>query len=99
MRPVSTVFEQVFIIDSSGSRVNQWLDLDNNNGLISLEFPLSEEPNLGKWTIEAHDKLKNVVTAVFEVKKYVLPKFEVYLDYKKSIIASDEKVNVSVCAK
>jgi hypothetical protein len=73
--------------------------LYSKNGLISLETPLSEEPNLGKWTIEAHDKSKQFVVVDFQVKKYVLPKFEVYLDHKKSIVASDEKMNVSVCAK
>jgi uncharacterized protein YfaS (alpha-2-macroglobulin family) len=91
----------VFVVDSSGSRVNQWLDLDNENGLLSLEMPLSVEPNMGKWTIEAHERSSSSadVTATFEVKKYVLPKFEVYLDFKKSVVSYDEKMNVSVCAK
>jgi uncharacterized protein YfaS (alpha-2-macroglobulin family) len=89
----------MFVIDSSGSRVNQWLDLDSKRGLLDLDMQLSKEPNMGKWTIEVHDDKLKVVKAFFEVKKYVLPKFEVSINHKNKISSSENAINVSVCSK
>ena len=46
-------------------------------GLISLDLPISEEPNLGNWKISVNEFLEQdpVAVATFEVKKYVLPIF------------------------
>ena len=71
-------------------------------GLASLELPLSEEPNLGKWTIHisADDgDAENEIKANFEVKKYVLPKFEVAINHKKKLKSTDKHVDVKVCGK
>ena len=39
MKPIATLFKQVFVIDASGSRVNQWLDVNSTKGLVDLEMP------------------------------------------------------------
>ena len=64
-------------------------------------MPLSEEPNLGKWSIEIRQDadVAQGLTASFEVKKYVLPKFEVTLNHKKSLKSTDKRVDVTVCGK
>ena len=65
-------------------------------------MPLSEEPNLGKWTIHisADDgDAENEIKANFEVKKYVLPKFEVSINHKKKLKSTDKHVDVKVCGK
>ncbi len=64
-------------------------------------MPLSEEPNLGKWKIQVmqtNNPQDNIV-AEFEVKKYVLPKFEVKLNHKAKIPSTDKKLDVHVCGK
>ena len=64
-------------------------------------MPLSEEPNLGKWTIEIreNEEVDDGLKVNFDVKKYVLPKFEVTLNHKKTLRPSDKHVKVDVCGK
>lgn len=102
LRPVKIVYKQVFIFDPSGSRVNQWLNVENLNGLVDLELPMSEEPNMGQWIIEVRSgevEKESVQKAFFQVKKYVLPKFEVFINHKKRISASEEAILASICSK
>ena len=42
---------------------------------------------------------KSIIDAAFEVKKYILSKFEVTLDHFKKVRIDEEKINVTVCAK
>lgn len=63
-------------------------------------MPLSEEPNLGIWTIRAIENNKEKIEMVnFEVKKYVLPKFEVSLDHYNKIRIDEKTLNITLCAK
>ncbi|CAH3159931.1 unnamed protein product [Porites lobata] len=77
----------------------QWDNLDFNFGIISLKFPLSSQPVLGDWKIEAllQDEKK---TLVFKVDKYVLPKFEVTIT-PPSFVAYTDRSNITatVCAR
>ena len=42
----------IWVEDAEKSRVSQWNDVTTTSGLVSLDFPLSREPNLGKWFIK-----------------------------------------------
>jgi hypothetical protein len=123
LKPLKKVHNLIFVSDPSGSRVAQWLDVDNKDGwknlitfkhfkilyfnihvitgLVDLVLPLSEEPNLGKWTIEIRENadVDENLKVFFEVKKYVLPKFELTLNHKKSLKPSDKYINVDVCGR
>jgi hypothetical protein len=72
-------------------------------GLISLDLPISDEPNLGIWKISVveNPNKESPVAAVaqFEVKKYVLPKFDVKLAAPASIMLNEIGFNVTACAK
>ena len=69
--------------------------------MISLDLPISEEPNFGKWKISVSVFLKQepIATATFEVKKYVLPKFELQLKTPEYALVNDDILTVSPCAK
>jgi hypothetical protein len=57
--------------------------------------------NTGNWWIEIvkeHEKTSSY-RANFEVKKYVLPKFEVVLNHKKTLSPRDKNIKINVCAK
>ncbi len=74
----------------------------NNLGLLDLEMPLSDEPNLGLWTVsivenDASSSWSEITN--FEVRKYVLPKFEVSIDHFKKIRFDEAKMNVTVCGQ
>lgn len=92
-------FKHVHIIDPSGSRVNQWLDVENPKGLVDLEMPISTEPNLGVWTVEVSDAREIIDKASFKVEKYVLPKFEVTLNHKSKLMSIEGKFEVTACSK
>lgn len=47
LKPLPTKYDLIYVIDSSSSRVNQWEEVETLNGLINLDMPLSDEPNLG----------------------------------------------------
>jgi hypothetical protein len=99
LRPVSKAFKEIFIEDSSQSRVSQWTEVKTTMGLIDLEMPLSDEPNLGTWTITLSESGGETATqtATFIVKKYVLPKFEASMDHHKKIRFDEKLVEVNVC--
>ncbi len=61
---------------------------------------LSDEPNLGMWTINIVDvEAQNTETFSFEVKKYVLPKFETTIDHDERIRFDESILKVTVCGK
>ncbi len=66
-----------------------------------MDLPISEEPNFGKWKITAVENLNReaAATATFEVKKYVLPKFEAKLNAPKNVMLDQIDFNVTACAK
>ena len=70
-------------------------------GLISLDLPISEEPNIGNWKISVNEFLEQdpIAVATFEVKKYVLPKFELQLIKPDYVLISDRNLTISACAK
>ena len=65
-------------------------------------MPLSDEPNLGFWTInivENEAPSTRPEKVEFEVRKYVLPKFEASIDHFKKIRFDESKLNVTVCGQ
>ena len=69
--------------------------------MLSLSLQLSEEPNLGKWkiTVKENVKRKFEKKAQFEVKKFVLPKFEFKVDAPNYIFKKDKGFSFKACAK
>ncbi|XP_031732921.1 venom factor-like isoform X2 [Anarrhichthys ocellatus] len=72
------------------------------DGTYADMFPLSEYVNEGKWTVTAKFDhwQQNSFTSEFEVKKYVLPAFNVTLTPKKSFLnLDDSELEVEVSAR
>ncbi|XP_005104186.2 alpha-2-macroglobulin [Aplysia californica] len=93
----------IFITDPNQIRVKQFVNVDTK-GLASLEFQLSSEAKLGIWKIDVTmmDKGENnavPVPTTFEVKEYVLPRFEVEVNPPPFLLANTEIIEGSVCAK
>ncbi|XP_012771234.3 complement C3b.1 [Maylandia zebra] len=62
------------------------------DGIFSETFPLSEYVNEGTWIIKARFDHweENTFTSQFQVKKYVLPAFNVTLTPKKTFLSLDD---------
>ncbi|XP_016303668.1 complement C3 [Sinocyclocheilus anshuiensis] len=73
-----------------------------SNGILSESYTLYTVVKEGRWKVVAKfDNVKeNTFSAVFDVKKYVLPPFNVTLTPKKSYLSLDEeKLEVEVTAR
>ncbi len=92
---------EVFVTDPSGSRLHQWRDVDRRKGLGQVSFELSDEPNLGKWTVTVKigGNVIKEAKANFVVNENILPTFEVSIDGPKSVIVDSEAEEFKACAK
>nr|XP_019959614.1 PREDICTED: complement C3-like [Paralichthys olivaceus] len=85
-----------------GVVVKQILRMRAINGIFANKFPLSEIVSEGTWTVIAKfdDWQQNTFTSQFEVKKYVLPAFNVTLTPRKSYLdLDDSELEVEVSAR
>lgn len=71
-----------------------WKEVKTQQGLVHLEYLLSDETVEGQWTIEANEEIKTV-----EIKKYVLPRFKVDLTYPEEIYLKGNQAKFKVCTK
>ncbi len=75
--------------------------MNSITGLVSLEFPISEEPKFGIWKISVNEIIKqdSIATASFEIKKYVLPKFELQLETPSYVLINEKNLIFTACSK
>uniref|UniRef100_A0A8C0Z291 Alpha-2-macroglobulin n=1 Tax=Canis lupus familiaris TaxID=9615 RepID=A0A8C0Z291_CANLF len=85
------------ITNPKRNRIFQWQNLRLQGGLSQLSFPLSVEPTLGAYKVKLEKESGEKIEYPFEVKEYVLPKFEVQVKMPKTISFLDEEFVVSAC--
>jgi hypothetical protein len=88
----------IWVEDPQGTRLFQWKDVCLGKGMKQFEFPLANEPVKGDWKISASFK-GDVSTTTFEVKEYVLPKYDVKIEIPPFVLANAEEIPISICAK
>ncbi|XP_076068941.1 alpha-1-inhibitor 3-like isoform X2 [Oratosquilla oratoria] len=97
---VSTAnYRSVYVDTPSGTRIQQWLDVDNARGLVHLEFRLNEEVEEGIFTIHVKTQNNDTRQKRFKVEEYVLPRFEVTVTPQRDVLANDKTATVEVCAR
>lgn len=77
--------------------IGQWENVITDLGLVQLEHQLSQETMLGIWSVEFIEAKH--VYKTFEVKEYVLPRFEVTAEYKKTMFLYAKTFDFTVCAR
>ncbi|TRY98263.1 hypothetical protein DNTS_000609 [Danionella cerebrum] len=97
--PYNQVFSTVELQDPSGNRIAQWLNQSTKIGILDLFHSISPEAAQGYYTITAWDEKNQQLSTSFEIKEYVLPKYEVNIDFPSLITTSDEEVLLKVCAR
>ncbi|XP_060089087.1 C3 and PZP-like alpha-2-macroglobulin domain-containing protein 8 [Heteronotia binoei] len=79
LRPIDERVE-AYILDPRGSRMIEWNNLKPVCcGVLNMSFPLSDQPVFGEWFIFA-EMQGHTYNKSFEVQKYVLPKFELWIE-------------------
>jgi len=92
------MIDELWVEDPRNRRIAQWKDQDLDKGLMQQQFQLSEEPELGTWTINFKaGSIKDRTT--FTVSEYVLPKYQVTIDPPAAILRDAQLVEWKVCAK
>uniref|UniRef100_A0A5F9C8Z8 Alpha-2-macroglobulin n=1 Tax=Oryctolagus cuniculus TaxID=9986 RepID=A0A5F9C8Z8_RABIT len=94
---VDVNFHPVNETNPKKNRIFQWESLKLQGGLTQLSFPLSVEPILGHYKIIVTPQSGKRIEHSFEVKEYVLPKFEVQVKMPKIIGFLDEEFVVTAC--
>ncbi|XP_064089811.1 alpha-1-inhibitor 3-like [Macrobrachium nipponense] len=92
-------YQEIYITTPSNNRIAQWLDVDNSKGLVHLSFQLADEPEEGVYRIKLNNEKGTETATTFEVKEYVLPKFEVTVKPPKYILATASNITFTACAK
>ncbi|XP_028400033.1 murinoglobulin-1-like isoform X2 [Dendronephthya gigantea] len=83
--------------EPSGSKIMKWTDVELHDGIAGLSLNLSKEPVLGKWKIQA--TIEGITaTKNFEIEKYVLPKFEIKIEFPPYLAKDKKDIPISVCA-
>ncbi|XP_076171368.1 murinoglobulin-1 [Ptiloglossa arizonensis] len=101
LKPWKKQIPKVWIENPSEVRVAQWTNVSLDTGMAQLLFPLSPEPSSGTWNVKV-EKRSNpqlIHTTTFEVKKYVLPRFQLTINSPGYILADAENVTWNICAK
>ncbi|XP_071955990.1 pregnancy zone protein-like [Antedon mediterranea] len=96
MKVVKQTIPSVIVESPNGLRIMQWDNVKADEGLVDLQFQLSDEPMLGRWKITARVGNRPVIQS-FEVEEYVLPKFEVLTETPSAIYIRDKSFKMKVC--
>uniref|UniRef100_A0A672KSF4 Alpha-2-macroglobulin-like n=1 Tax=Sinocyclocheilus grahami TaxID=75366 RepID=A0A672KSF4_SINGR len=78
-----------------GNRIGQWTNVSSTSWILERSYELNPESHQGVYRLKAYigDRM---ISRDFEVKKYVLPKFEVTVTAPETVSIDDELMAVEV---
>uniref|UniRef100_A0A8C1FZP6 Alpha-2-macroglobulin-like n=1 Tax=Cyprinus carpio TaxID=7962 RepID=A0A8C1FZP6_CYPCA len=92
-------FKPVDETDNRMNRINQWINATSTHGkILQLSHTLNPEASVGSYELFVETS-KQTIKEYFQVKEYVLPKFEVKLHTPKTVRANEEEVKLGVCGR
>ncbi|XP_075699316.1 alpha-2-macroglobulin-like [Rhinoderma darwinii] len=94
LKPENILIPVVEVQDPDQNRIGQWLNVNLNQGIAELSLALSSEPTLGEYSIKLKD-----TSHTFSVEEYVLPKFEVNMQFPKFVVFNSDPFTVEICGK
>ncbi|KAL1246514.1 hypothetical protein QQF64_034648 [Cirrhinus molitorella] len=96
--PLDQMYSLVVVEDNHRNRIGQWINVLSTRWILELSHQLNPEAQVGIYTLSAFigDRM---VSQVFEVKKYVLPKFDVTVAVPQMHSVGDVGLKVEACAK
>uniref|UniRef100_A0AAQ5ZY45 Alpha-2-macroglobulin-like 1 n=1 Tax=Amphiprion ocellaris TaxID=80972 RepID=A0AAQ5ZY45_AMPOC len=92
-------FIPVSRVDPNSNRIAQWLDKAIVSGILDLSHPMIPEAVQGTYTITALTDKGEQISHSFDIKEYVLPKFEVNVKLPSVITILDEEATLRICGK
>ncbi|RDD47011.1 CD109 antigen [Trichoplax sp. H2] len=87
------------ILDPNKFILTKWSNLRTTDlGILTKDYPLADEPPLGKWTLRIVTK-DDKAEKSFEIKEYVLPRFNTKVTLPSFGLNTDDKLTISISAK
>ncbi|XP_031439423.1 alpha-2-macroglobulin-like isoform X2 [Clupea harengus] len=96
-----SMFELAFLLvlqDSRGNTIGQWLNVTSQRMIVQLSHYLNPEALQGKYKLSV-TREQSAFSHDFQVKKYVLPKFEVIPNIPEEVSVGAVEIRLQVCAK
>ncbi|KAM9359083.1 alpha-2-macroglobulin-like protein 1 isoform 2-T2 [Symphorus nematophorus] len=97
--PVARVYKLVELQDPNTNRIAQWLNKAIDRGILDLSHPMIPEAAQGTYTITASTDNGEKVSHTFDIKEYVLPKYEVKVGLPSVITILDREATLQICGK
>ncbi|XP_070685213.1 alpha-2-macroglobulin [Pempheris klunzingeri] len=97
--PVARVYKLVELQEPNSNRIAQWLDKAPVGGILDLSHPMIPESVQGTYTITATTDKGEQITHNFDIKEYVLPKYEVKIHLPSVITILDQEAALQICGK
>lgn len=98
MKPRENIKVDIFISDGADNRIKKYDDVKFYKGVFESFFILSDLPVMGIWNIHVNVNEVKELSKSFEVKEYVLPKFETHIK-APDVNFKDGKIFAYVSAK
>ncbi|XP_063073659.1 alpha-2-macroglobulin-like protein 1 [Engraulis encrasicolus] len=91
-------YQRVSLQDHRRNSIGQWLNVTSERSVVTLSHQLNPEAPQGTYslTVNTHTQDK---THTFQVKKYVLPKFDVTVESPEKLSIAEEEIRLKACAK
>ncbi|CAM4552778.1 unnamed protein product [Leuciscus chuanchicus] len=96
--PFDQKYSAVMLEDSQDNRIGQWTNISSTRWILQRSHELNPEAREGIYKLKAYIG-ERVITHNFEVKKYVLPKFEITMKAPKEISFGDSDMSLELCGK
>uniref|UniRef100_A0A8C2GNA0 Uncharacterized protein n=1 Tax=Cyprinus carpio TaxID=7962 RepID=A0A8C2GNA0_CYPCA len=95
---VDTNFAPLDQQDSQENRIGQWTNVSSTRWILQRSYELNPEAHQGVYRLRAYIG-ERMISYEFEVKKYVLPKFEVTVQSPDKVSVDEEELIIEVCGK
>ncbi|XP_043082079.1 alpha-2-macroglobulin-P-like [Puntigrus tetrazona] len=96
--PLDQMYSLVVVEDNRSNRIGQWTNISSTGWILQLSHGLNPEAQVGMYTLRAFIG-DQMTSQVFEVKKYVLPKFDVTVNAPQMYSVGDVGLKIEACGK
>lgn len=96
LKPFSDALD-VYMLDPNGIIVKRWLSKQTNLGSVSIEYPLSDQPVRGNWTIRVFAQ-GQIQDSHFLVEEYYPQQYEIKVTMPSAFLETEEYIRGSIMA-
>ncbi|XP_076146152.1 alpha-2-macroglobulin-like protein 1 [Alosa pseudoharengus] len=96
--PLQQKYSLVTLQDPRGNTIGQWLNVSSERKMLQLSHALNPEADQGYYMLSVTGE-QGAGSHQFQVKQYVLPKFDVTLNSPESVSVGAAEIRLQACAK